>query len=59
MVVSQTRREVKLLMPDLPLGQYQIDGNQMIMYFDYNHSFGKDIRTVVINGNIEIKAKVN
>lgn len=58
-VVSQTRREVKLLMPDLPLGQYQIDGNQMIMYFDYNHSFGKDIRTVVINGNIEIKAKAN
>lgn len=58
-VASQTRREVKLLLPELPLGQYQVDGNQMIMYFDYAHSFGKDIRTVIMNGNIEIKAKAN
>ena len=58
-VISQTRREVKLLMPELPLGNYQISGNQMIMYFDYAHSFGKDIRTVIINGDIEFKAKAN
>lgn len=58
-VISQTRREVKLIMPELPIGHYTIGKEEMLMLFDYQHSFGKDKRTVVFEGDIEIKAKAN
>ncbi|MCS3552879.1 MULTISPECIES: hypothetical protein [unclassified Sphingobacterium] len=58
-VASQNRREVKLLMPDLPNGTYQSTSNQILIYFDYapNTGYGKGIRTGVFNTSFEITPK--
>lgn len=60
-VVKQTRREVKVIVPEIPTGMYGSTAYGMVFYFDYaDHTgFGKGIRTGVVDKSFEIKPKKN
>lgn len=58
-IVSQTRREVKAILPAIPVGNYTNISNNMLFYFDYaDHTgFGKGVRTGVTSNSFLINPK--
>lgn len=57
-VVSQNRREVKVIVPEIPTGIYGSKSDAMTFYFDYKDaSYGKAVRTGVLSTAFEIKPK--